>query len=72
MRLSHEGRLTEFTVQESILNIELSNGPRAVYNNGEDESDCLGLDHWAVGLFVIKTKLLMKTLGHKLRLVALG
>ena len=60
--LGHENILRKLTMEESILNINLANGPTSRNGNGKNSTYRGGFDHWTVCFAIIDAGLLVKTL----------
>jgi hypothetical protein len=63
--------LSEKTMQEGILDIQLMHGPRASECKGEHRADCSRLHHWTESLIIVNTRPLSETPENPTSLVPL-
>ena len=60
--LSHENILRQLTMEESILDINLTNRPTSRYGNRKNSTYRGGFDHRTVGFTIVDAGLLVKAL----------
>lgn len=63
--LSHIDHFGNFTVKKSILHVKLKDWPTTSDGDGNNQLNCLGLDHRTVSFIVVDAKLLCEPLSHE-------